>query len=302
MSRTVRGATLPCLLVLGLGLAAAPAANAGGTLDRILETKSIRLGVRTDAPPFASIVDGRPAGFTAELCGLMAGAILATSDIGELDGTFVGVEAEGRFQALASGEIDVLCGATTATLTRRETMSFTIPTFATGIGALVRADAPALLKEVLITGGPAAFSGAAVGEALKDATLAARAGTTAESWLRGGPIDRIGGATIETVDDHAAGLAGVRDGTFEVYFADRAILAGLVNAEGAGDVAISRSTFSFEPYALAIPRGDEELRLVLDRALSHLYRSGAIFKIYEKYFGPPGAEELIFYGTVALPE
>ncbi|MDT8345368.1 MAG: transporter substrate-binding domain-containing protein, partial [Thermohalobaculum sp.] len=193
--------------------------------------------------------------------------------------------------------------ATTATLTRRETMSFTIPIFSTGVGALVSTDAPELLREVLITGGPAALSGAAVREALGGKRLGVRVSTTAESWLREGPIGKIDGVEIVPIDDHAKGIAGVADGSLDAYFADKAILAGvLATAENRGKLAVSRNTFTFEPYALAIPRGDEDLRLVLDRALSHIYRSGAIFDIFERHFGKPGATEVLFYGLAALPK
>ncbi|MBK0399954.1 amino acid ABC transporter substrate-binding protein [Limibaculum sp. M0105] len=278
-------------------------AQAGEVLDRIVERKLIRLGYRTDAPPFSSSVDGRPGGFTTDLCGLMAGAIMATSHLSEMTGTFKTVDTATRFEALASGEIDVLCGATTATLKRRETMSFTIPIFATGVGAVVSKDAPELLREVLITGGPATLSGAAVREALSGKRLGVRSNTTAEAWLREGSLAKIEGVSITSFDDHSEGLAAVAEGNVDAYFADKAILSGVLAAADDGDrFALSRNTFTFEPYALAIPRGDEDLRLVLDRALSHIYRSGAIFEIFERHFGKPGPNEVLFYGLSALPE
>jgi len=40
-----------------------------------------------------------------------------------------------------------------------------------------------------------------------------------------------------------------------------------------------------EPYALALPNGDEDFRLEVDRALSHIYRSGEIGPILAHTFG-----------------
>ena len=57
--------------------------------------------------------------------------------------------ATDRFDALAQGRIDLLCGAATATLERRRQVAFSIPIFPSGIGALVREDAPERLKAVL---------------------------------------------------------------------------------------------------------------------------------------------------------
>lgn len=296
-----------CAKLFGVAIIASLAlgqtASAGEALDRIMSEKLIRLGVRTDAPPFASVTDARPTGFSVELCGLIAGAILTTSKIDNLDGKFIPVETDTRFEALQKGEIDVLCGATTATLERRESVSFSIPIFSTGIGAVVSRDAPELLKEVFVSGGPAALSAAAVSEALRGKTVGVRADTTASEWLSDGPLAKIDGLEVRPVDDHAQGIAAVADGSLAAYFADQAILIGVLRDSDRRDsLDVSRVTFTHEPYALAIPRGDEDLRLTIDRALSQLYRTGAIFRIYEKYFGRPTAEAALFYNVTALPE
>lgn len=65
---------------------------------------------------------------------------------------------------------------------------------------------------------------------------------------------------------------------------------------------LSRETFTHEPYALALPRGDEDLRLVIDRALSYVYRTGAILDVYERYFGKPGHDVAAYYRTIEIPE
>jgi ABC-type amino acid transport substrate-binding protein len=294
---------LVTLFAIAMLLGTATSASAGPTLDRIIAEKQIRLGVRVDAPPFASVEDGRLTGFSVELCGLIAGAVMETSDLTTMTGHFVEVSAEDRFDKLAAGEIDVLCGATTATLSRRETMSFSIPTFVTGVAGLVSEKASDVLKEVVVAGGPAAFSGAAVQAALEGRTVAVRAGTTAEEWLRSSPIAAIEGTTVATASDHRAGARGVAAGTIDIYFADKAILVGLRSRLDAPEsVLVSDRTFTNEPYALALPRGDEDLRLMIDRALSHIYRTGAVYTIYERYFGKPNAEVALFYTLVTLPE
>lgn len=291
-------------LVPAIALAlASGTALAGAAMDRIVAEKNIRLGVRTDAPPFASLVDGQPAGFSVDLCGLIAGAIMQTSKIENMTGKFIGVTAEDRFQKLAAGEIDVLCGATTATLTRRETMGFSIPIFSTGVGALVAKGAPELLREILVQGGPAAMSNAAITEALKGRKLGVRAGTTAETWIKEGPLPKIEGVTIVPFTDHAAGIAAVAANEIDAYFGDKAILiAQRMASDKAEELLVSRNAFTSEPYALALPHGDEELRLAVDRALSHIYRTGAIYQIFARHFGKPGPEVVLFYSAVALPE
>jgi putrescine:ornithine antiporter len=60
--------------------------------------------------------------------------------------------------------------------------------------------------------------------------------------------------------------------------------------------------FTFEPLALALPRGDEDLRLIVDRTLSRLYRSGDVNAVYAGWFGPPDSITLDFYRAIAIPQ
>lgn len=291
-----------CLAALACATAlAAPTVSAGPILDRIAEKGEIVFGFRADAPPF-SFVDGeRARGFSVDLCGLLGGAVVDTSGLESLTARFVEVSAENRFDKIEAGEIDVLCGATTATLGRRARVSFTIPTFFSGVGAAVRADAAPLLREVLVEQTVATASRTVVEEGLGGARLGLRAGTTAARWLESAGIAAIEGVAVTEMPSHFDGLTALRAGEIDAYLADLAILKGLT-AEDREGLVLSRRTFTNEPYALAIPRGDEDLRLALDRALSHLYRTGAIFRIFAKHFGNPSPEVIFFYAAVALPE
>lgn len=283
--------------------ATVPPASAGPALDRIVSEKTIRLGVRTDAPPFAYIQDDQLFGFTIELCGMVAEAIVQTSQIEDLGAEIIPVQTGERFKALQNGEIDVLCGATTATLRRREIVSFSIPTFLTGVGAVVAADAPDSLKDVLVNATPEFLPKDKLSAALAGKALGFRSNTTAYTWLRTGPLAGIEGIELQAFGDHALGVAAVADGTVAAYVADKAILLGVLNnTEQPERFVLSGGTYTDEPYALALPRGDEDLRLVIDQALSFLYRTGAIFDSYERNFGKPTADVMQFYKSVKLPE
>ena len=79
---------------------------------------------------------------------------------------------------------------------------------------------------------------------------------------------------VVPVKTHAEGLAMLDDGKISAYFGDRVILISLIKESKApGKPMLAENYLSFEPYALALPRGDEEFRLAIDRALSHIYRS-----------------------------
>lgn len=233
------------------------------TLDRIKETGVIRLGFRTDAAPLSyADGEGRPAGYTPMLC-LAVTQALANALQTELEAIFYPVDATNRFDKVAAGEIDILCGAASITMRRREKVDFTDPIFVDGISYLVRAeDEAARLAD---------FAGKTVG---------VRAGTTTEeavgNSIRAAGID----AKIVTFPDHNAGLAAMEAGDIGAYFADQSILYSLQH--GAGDKAAFRvapEILTVEKHGLALPRNDADFRGMVDTALSVLYSSNAVEQI-----------------------
>jgi ABC-type amino acid transport substrate-binding protein len=62
---------------------------------------------------------------------------------------------------------------------------------------------------------------------------------------------------------------------------------------------LAENYLSVEPYVLALPRGDEEFRLAVDRALSHIYRGGEIGPLFfKRTFGEANPGQVL--GTLYL--
>ena len=104
---------------------------------------TFKIGYREDAAPF-SFKDtlGEPAGFSVELCRLIAAQVKQTLGLDEITIEYVPVGTEDRFQAVQDGRIDILCSADTVTLSRRELVDFSLFTFLDGAAVLLRADSP----------------------------------------------------------------------------------------------------------------------------------------------------------------
>jgi ABC-type amino acid transport substrate-binding protein len=283
---------------------AAPAA-AAGTLDRIRQAGKIELGYRNDARPFSyKDESGKAAGYSIALCEKIADDVKTELGLPSLTVDWVPVTLEDRFQAVQQGKVDLLCGADTATLTRRKDVSFSIPIFPSGIGAILRADAPVQLREVLAgrpSSGPVWRGSPA--RILEKKTLSVVAGTTSASWL----AERIDQfkipATVTPVDSYQAGIQRVLDRSSDVFFGDRPILYDAAEgSSSASDLTVLDRLFTYEPLALALARDDEDFRLVVDRSLSKLFRSGQFKDVYVKWFGEPDDSAAIFFGLSALPE
>jgi len=239
------------------------------TLDQVRESGVLKIGYREDAAPFSyKNAIGQPAGYTIELCQGVATSIADEIGVAQLALEYVPVTASSRFDALTSGQIDLLCGATTATLTRRETMDFSIGTFIDGGGVLLPVAAPDSFND------------------LAAKKVGVSAGTTTEGALALA-LERHGiDATVVLVDSHEDGLAKLEAGEIAAYFGDQAILIFLAAGSAAPDkLKLGQGQFTLEPYALAMRRGDDDFRLAVDRALSNIYRAGEAGLIFKNNFG-----------------
>src|SRR6516165_5967344 len=125
--------------VASAALVAAAGLAAAGTLDRIGQEKAIRFANREDARPF-SYKDklGEPAGFMVDLCRAVAKKLAEQLNLPSLNAAYVSVTAADRFEAITQQKADILCEPTSVTLSRREQVDFSIPTFLDGAGLMVR--------------------------------------------------------------------------------------------------------------------------------------------------------------------
>ncbi len=256
-------------------------------------------GYRTDAPPFSFEVPGDVtafSGFTAELCNLVARELATEPETAGLPRSVVKVSAEDRFERLERGEIDVLCGAASITDDRRQRVAFSIPVLATGVAVALAGDPPDGLAALL--------SAPDLGQALvalmtaNGGRVGFRRGTTTDDWLAKSPLASADGVTLVDFSDHRSGVRALASGDIDVYVGDLAILRGLQRNE-LPTMRISGQTIQSETIALAMPLGAEELRVLVDRMLSRLYRSEAIVPIFERHFGPMTDVDRAFYRRAA---
>src|SRR3954465_4847180 len=111
---------------------------------------NLAFGYRTDLRPFSFTDEkGKASGYAVDLCERLAQQVKA--DLGYLNPVEVAwgpVTLENRLAALRDGKIKLLCGEPAALSARKE-LSFSIPIFLGGVGALVRKEAPAALTDAL---------------------------------------------------------------------------------------------------------------------------------------------------------
>ena len=274
------------------------------TLDRVKETGKLTLGYRTDARPFSyQDESGTADGYAVALCKEIAEQIKSEQGLSTLSVEWVPVSVDDQFQAVKENKVDLLCGAA-ETLTSRKDVDFSIPIFPGGIAALIRADAPVGLKEVLSGRPPSGplWRGYPA-QILQKQTFSVVAGTPGEKWLKDKLSELQIDAKVAPVKSYEEGVGGVLDGSSHVFFADRSILLDAAKrSPSAGDLLVLERQFTYAPLALALERGDADFRLMVDRALSQLFGSEKFHNLYVKWFGKPDESADTFFRLSTLPE
>ena len=277
-------------LAPALALAQMATAPFEGRLKKIQETKTISVAYRTDALPFSyEEADKTAAGYTVDLCRSIIGVIERQIGVSPLQVKWVPVTTQNRFSAISSGQADMECGASTVTLGRMKEVSFSTLTFIDGTGLLVRA--------------------ATAGNSLSDLSgkkIGVIAGTSNERALNEALKSNVVSATVVKVTSREQGFEQLEAGTIDAFASDRVLLLGLVaKAKDPKALALLGDALSFEPYAIALPRGDWAMKQAVDAALAQIYRSSALPEIYQRWFGSLGAPGPVLetmFGLGRLPE
>lgn len=210
--------------------------------------------------------NGEPAGYSIDICEQVATKVEQSIDR-DLKVEYLPVSSEERFDALAKNKIDILCGATTRTLTRGEIVDFTQLTFVTGASFMT-------LKGTKIANN---FAGKRIGVV---------SGTTTAVALEKLLKETEAGAKVVLFDSSTVGLAALGKGQIDAFSADQIVLIGLAIASGnPQQYDVLSDIFSCEPFALAVRKNDSDFRLIADRVISDLYRTRQILKIHDKWLG-----------------
>ena len=265
MKYTIALIALISMLVSGAGFAADIS-----TLEQIKKSETIRIGYRETEPPMSFLnKDKQPVGYSIELCLHIVNEVKSMLKNPNIAPKYVPVTATNRFESLRNNSIDILCGATTKTLSRSELVDFTQLTFITGAALLS-------LKSTEVKG---------ISD-LKGKKVAVVKDTTTIDILQKTLRKKANDAKIVPVDSAAEGMDLIVKGEVAAFASDQIVLIGLVVTHmDPKQFAVSDEVFSFEPFALAVRRNDADFRLVADRVLSRLSRSGDIKKVYKLWFG-----------------
>ena len=257
----------------------------------ISRTGEFVIGYRADSSPLSyENSEGQPSGYSVDLCRRIAASVKARFGDKEIRTKFVRLTADERISAVVDGKVDIECGATTMTLSRQEQVDFSLPTFVTGGSALTLAASGIQ--------GMSDLAGKKIGVA-KD--------TTTVEQLRSHLEQKLIDAEIVIVDNRDIGMKRLDRGEIDALASDQIVLIGqVIEAFNPQRYSLVSEIFSFEPYGMVLRRDDADFRLVVNKSIAQLYRSGAHVDIYYKWIGRIGINVppvlATMYQLNALPE
>lgn len=246
-----------------------PSAPPGDLLAALKAAGKVRIGVKTDTPPFGYLLAGEHAGFDVEL----AQAIVAQMGIGEV--VFVPVNSSNRSDKVVAGEVDLVLASMTMTRYRERRVDFSIPYFQDGQALLVKADSPIQ--------GYQDCAGRKVGAAK---------GSSSQYYMKQACPD----SEVVLIEGMDALSKALEEGSVDAITSDSLILMGITKRLPAGQYRFAGPRFTTEPYAVAMPENQSKLRKAVNHALCALWENGRYQELWAAHFGPgaPYQTNLVF--------
>ena len=257
------------LLLSVLLFAGSYGVQAETTLEKIDKSGTLTIGTRTGSPPFAYVNKNNEwVGFSIDL---VEKAILPALNK-KLNKQIKLEKKESapatRIPLLTSNAVDLIAETMTDTQSRRDSVDFSITFFATGAQFLVKKGSP--IKGIQTIAGK---------------RVAAQQGSTNARIIR----ERAPSAKLLEFPDQPAAFQALTQGQVQAYTNDGIQLAGLkAKAPKPEEWVIVGEFFSYEPYGMALRKGDSDFRQIVNIGLMESIESGRYFEIYDKWFGPKG--------------
>ncbi|MFT3849763.1 MAG: amino acid ABC transporter substrate-binding protein [Propionivibrio sp.] len=247
-------------------------ALAAGTLEKIAQTGTIRLGYQV-TPPFSYLDDPKapPIGYSIDLCMKVVEAVKQHLKRDDIKVEFAEVTPVSRVPMLTKREIDIECANTPNTADIRKDAAFTIPTFMAVTRLMVRDGSniktlPDLDKKTVVT-------------------------------IWGSNIEKI---FDETNDRLSLGASNVIvndfDGAFSIMATNKAdafmlddVLIRIMQATSSNKTKykVVGEALAVQPLALMFRKDDADFKRLVDAEIARIIIKGEIYPIYKKWFESP---------------
>jgi glutamate/aspartate transport system substrate-binding protein len=268
MAMTRLFATLALCFIAGV----AHAQESTGTVAKIKRTGQITLGVRDGSIPFSYLDDKQQyQGYSIDLCMKVVAYVQKQLGMPEVKVVMNPVTSANRIPLMANGTIDLECGSTTNNAERQQQVAFAPTMFV--ISSRLLAKKSSNIKTLAD---------------MKGKTLVATAGTTSLKQMTILNKEKNLGMNIVVGKDHPESFLMLETGRAAAEANDDILLAAQVaSSKSPGDYVLTGEPLSVEPYGIMMRKNDPQFKQMVDAALTRIYQSEDIKRIYNKWFTSP---------------
>lgn len=219
----------------------------------------LKVGMDLSYPPFETIApDGKPAGISVEIAKALAEYLDRPVDIQN-------ISFPGLIPSLNSGKVDIIISSMTATDERRKSVDFSDPYVSTGLCMLVPKDSAI--------------------ESIQDAdqpgkTVVVIKGTTGEVYA----TQKIKHARVLILDKENLGVLEILQGKADAFLYDQMSTWKNWQKHLEATRAILKP-FQKEDWAIAIRKGNEDLREEVDTFLQDFREHGGFERLGDQFLG-----------------
>ncbi len=233
----------------------------GSKLRQVVKKGKLVVGMELKFWPFEYTDEqGRPMGLDVDIARAIADALGVELEIKDMEWT-------GLIPALASDKIDIIISGITGTLERAKTITFTRPYFVTGLCALTSAQKAADVNDIGQLDDP-------------NRIIAVKTGTTADLVA----TKRFPKAQINRFKDETSCAQEVVNGRADAFFYDQ-ISVAKHHKQNPETTRALLEPFTFEPYCIALQKGDFDWWQWLEMFLETAAANGTLKKIHARHLG-----------------
>lgn len=239
-------------------------------LEKVARTGTVTAGTNKNALPFAFMDEhGQFQGYSIEMLKQVQAQLSKTLGK-EIELKLIALTPSDRIPKLVTGEVDIVCDASSYTWERDKEIDFSVSYSLTGTRLLMKKGSEAWEPE-----------------ALANKKIAAVAGTTNEIAIR----RTQSRAQIIAIQDHAQGYKALQQGTVDAFAADGILLEGwLQNSQNPEDFNVV-GYFSREGIACMMPENNSKFVDQVNYALvrfmeGYLKGKEPYVKTFDRWFGP----------------
>lgn len=258
-------------LLVSVCLCAAGMASAQSidTVERILKTHTIKLGVRDQSPPFSTLDrNGKAVGYSIDVCHRVVELIRRELKLPELKTQEIVVSASNRFSKLKDGSVDMVCGSTVITGPRLKEVDFS-PAVMFGAQRFLTTTSSGISSQI----------------DLSKKTVGVIKGSTGAKVVTALKARDVPSLTIVTFGNNQEALAALDAGKVQAI-SQMDIILQFVRLESKNPerLVVTQWPLTVEPIGFPVRKGDRRFLDLLNASLASLFKEKDFRTIYDKWF------------------